>query len=140
MNVPIALGIDHGVARIGLAASDALGMFAHPVATVDARAADHLEQIAALARRRGATRLVIGLPLRADGSEGPAAERVREFAEALHAVLPELPICWEDESYTTVSAAAKLRASGRKARQSKGLIDQAAAVEILQAWLDRQPH
>lgn len=134
---PIALGIDHGEARIGVAASDLLGFLAHPVATIETKHADFLEQIATIATQRNASVLVVGLPIRLDGTEGTAATKVRKFAAQLHALLPELTLEFEDESLTTVSAAEKMRASGRKAKNSRHLIDQAAAVEILQSWLDR---
>jgi putative holliday junction resolvase len=131
-----ALGIDHGDARIGIAATDPLGILAHPVETVDARAGNPVERIAALVMQRGIRTLVVGLPVRIDGTEGTAAEKVRGFAGKLAARLPELPLEFVDEAYTTMSAAAKLREAGRKARQQKGVIDQAAAVEILEAWMN----
>jgi putative Holliday junction resolvase len=131
-----ALGIDHGDARIGIAATDPLGILAHPVETIDVRAVDPIERIAALATQRGIRTLVVGLPVKIDGTEGTAAEKVRGFAGKLAARLPELPVEFTDEAYTTMSAAAKLREAGRKARRQKGVIDQAAAVEILHGWMD----
>jgi putative Holliday junction resolvase len=131
-----ALGIDHGDARIGIAATDPLGILAHPVETIDVRTTDPLERIAALAAQRGIRTLVVGLPVRIDGTEGTAAEKVRAFAGKLAKRLPELPLEFIDEAYTTMSAAAKLREAGRKAKQQKGIIDQAAAVEILGAWMN----
>ena len=76
------------------------------------------------------------LPIRSDGTEGTAAEKVRGFATKLAARLPELPLEFVDEAYTTLAASAKLREAGRKAKQQKGVIDQAAAVEILEAWMN----
>jgi len=130
-----ALGIDHGDARIGIAATDPVGILAHPVETIDARRTDPVERIAALADERGIRTLVVGLPLRMDGSEGTAAEKVRRFAETLATRLPELPLVFVDETMTTLSAAAKLHQAGRNARRQKAVIDQAAAVEILEGWM-----
>ncbi|MCW1885354.1 Holliday junction resolvase RuvX [Luteolibacter flavescens] len=131
-----ALGIDHGDARIGIAATDPLGILAHPVETIDVRTTDALERIAVLAGQRGIRTLVLGLPIRSDGTEGTAAEKVRAFGGKLAARIPELPLIFVDEAYTTLAASAKLREAGRKAKQQKGIIDQAAAVEILEAWMN----
>ncbi|RYD66942.1 MAG: Holliday junction resolvase RuvX [Verrucomicrobiaceae bacterium] len=131
-----ALGIDHGEARIGIAATDPLGILAHPVETIDVRATDPIERIAQLVQQRSIRTLVVGLPVRIDGTEGTAAEKVRGFAAKLAKRLPDVPMEFVDEAYTTMAAAAKLREAGRKAKQQKGVIDQAAAVEILEAWMN----
>ena len=130
-----ALGIDHGDARIGIAATDEFGILAHPVETIERSRTDAVERIAHLAKVRGIRTLVLGLPLRMDGSEGTSAAKVREFASLLMARIPDVPLVFVDESLSTANASAKLREAGRKARQQKAVIDQAAAVEILNAWL-----
>ena len=130
-----ALGIDFGDARIGIAATDPCGILAHPVETIDCRRIDPLARIAVLAEERSVRTLVVGLPLRMNGSEGDAAAKVRAFAQRVHARLPKLPVVFVDESLTTASAAAKLHQAGRNARRQKAVIDQAAAVEILNVWL-----
>jgi putative Holliday junction resolvase len=130
-----ALGVDHGEARVGIAATDPLGILAHPVETIDVRKTDPLERIAELAAQRRIRTLVIGLPFRLDGTEGSAAEKVRAFGNRLAARLPEIPLVFVDEAYTTMDAAAKLREAGRSARRQKPVIDQAAAVGILEAWM-----
>jgi putative Holliday junction resolvase len=130
-----ALGVDHGDARVGIAATDPLGILAHPVETIDVRKTDPLERIAELAAQRRIRTLVIGLPFRLDGTEGSAAEKVRAFGNRLAARLPEIPLVFVDEAYTTMDAAAKLREAGRSARRQKPVIDQAAAVGILEAWM-----
>ncbi|MCP5532151.1 MAG: Holliday junction resolvase RuvX [Akkermansiaceae bacterium] len=130
-----ALGIDHGDARIGIAATDEFGILAHPVETIEVRRADPFPRIAELCHIRGIRTLVVGLPLRMDGSEGSAAEKVREFADKLRGFVPDIPLVFEDETLTTTTAAAKLREAGRKARNQKSVIDQAAAVEILNSWM-----
>lgn len=131
-----ALGIDHGEARIGIAATDPLGILAHPVETIDVRKVDAIERIAALAAARSVRTLVLGLPVRIDGTEGSAAEKVRGFGVKLAKRLPDIPLVYVDEAYTTMDAAAKLREAGRNAKQQKSVIDQAAAVAILEAWLE----
>ncbi len=130
------MGIDHGDARVGIAATDACGILAHPVETIECRRVDPIERIAQLAESRGARCLVLGLPLRMDGSEGDSAAKVRAFAQLLRARLPAIPLLLVDESLTTSSAAAKLHQAGRNARRQKVVIDQAAAVEILNQWMD----
>lgn len=131
-----ALAIDHGDVRIGIAATDPEGILAHPVETIDTRQVDPLERIAALVEERGIRTLVVGLPLRTDGSEGDSAAKVREFAANLSARLPDLPLHLIDESFTTQAAATKLHQAGRNAKRQKSIIDQAAAVEILEAWVE----
>lgn len=133
------LAIDLGEARLGIAASDDMGIMAHPVETIHRDRLDPLERIAQLVAQRRIKTLVLGLPLRSDGSEGQAAAKARAFGEQLSARLPDLALHYFDESFTTLSAAGKLREAGRKARQQKGVIDQAAAVEILNGWMESHP-
>lgn len=131
-----ALGIDHGDARIGIAATDDFGILAHPVETIDrGKVADPVERIVKLVEMRKIKTLVLGLPLRLDGSEGTSAIKVRKFAKLLRARLPEIPVVFVDETLTTATAADKLREAGRSAKQQKSIIDQAAAVEILNLWM-----
>lgn len=130
-----ALGIDFGDARIGLAATDDFGILAHPVETIDRSSSDPVERIAAWVERRRIRTLVVGLPLRMDGSEGGSAAKVRAFADLLRDRLPDLPLVWVDETLTTAGAAAKLREAGRNAKRQKAVIDQAAAIEILNTWM-----
>lgn len=130
-----ALGIDHGDARIGIAATDDFGILAHPVETIDVSKRDPIERIALLATMRKIQTLVVGLPLRMNGSEGNAAAKVRVFAGKIRERLPTLPLVFVDETLTTSTAAGKLREAGRNAKQQKSIIDQAAAVEILNLWM-----
>ena len=134
-----ALGIDYGDARIGVAASDPLGILAHPVETIDQRSGNAISRIAELAALRGAKTIVLGLPLRMDGSEGDSARKARAFAATLSTQLDGIPVVMQDETLTTATAAAKLHEAGRNARQQKSVIDQAAAVEILRSWMDTLP-
>lgn len=134
-----ALGIDHGEARIGLAITDPIGILAHPLETVHVQKTAPLERINALISQRQVKQIIIGLPYRMDGSEGTAAHKIRAFADELRDSLAQpLPITFIDERLTTVSAAEKLHAAGKNAKKQKGIIDQAAAVEILSDWLNQQ--
>ena len=134
-----ALGIEHGDARIGIAATDDFGILAHPVETIDVSKSRAIERIAQLTAMRKIRTLVVGLPIRMDGSEGTSAAKVRAFAGLLNERLPTLPLIFVDETLTTSTAAAKLREAGRSAKNQKSVIDQAAAVEILNAWMGDLP-
>jgi len=131
-----ALGIDYGAARIGVAATDEFGIMAHPVETVPVDGGRSIARIAELAAMRKIKTLVVGLPLRLDGTEGSSAENVRRFAKELSNALPVLPMVFVDETYTTQTASEKLREAGKKAHKQKGIIDQVAAVEILNLWME----
>ena len=129
------LGIDHGDARIGIAATDPAGIMAHPVETIQVREVDPVERIVELVHARQIRQIVLGLPLRMDGSEGDAAEKCRAFGEKIRQRFPEIPLHFCDETLTTVAAAEKLHQAGKNAKRQKSIIDQAAAVEILNTWL-----
>jgi putative Holliday junction resolvase len=135
-----ALGIDYGTARIGIAVSDDLGFLAHPLETVAGGDSEKAAaRIAELVRLRRIEHLVVGLPLHRNGEEGAAVGRVRAFVALLRPHLSEgITVHEVDEHRTTVSAMEKLHAAGRNAKNSKGIIDKAAAVEILQIWLDQR--
>jgi len=130
------IGIDHGEARIGLAITDPVGIMAHPLETIQVKTTDPFERIMALVKERQVKQLVLGLPLRMDGSEGTAAEKIRAFGSELAEKI-DLPLHYMDESLTTVAAAEKLHQAGKNAKKQKSIIDQAAAVEILTNWLDQ---
>lgn len=103
--------------------------------TIDQSKGDAIERIARLVEIRQIRTLVVGLPIRMDGSEGSSAAKVRAFADRLRERVPTIPLVFTDETLTTSSAASKLREAGRNARQQKAVIDQAAAVEILNSWM-----
>ena len=134
------LGIDYGEARIGLAASDELGMLAHPVETVHRRETpDYLGRIAEVVEERQAATVVVGMPLRLDGSRGTAVGKVEKFIEALRKRLPDhVHIETADERLSTVEAQRKLHEAGRTIKNSRNVIDQMAAVVILQDYLDEK--
>jgi putative Holliday junction resolvase len=131
------LGIDPGDARIGVARSDPTGFLATPVETVR-RGRGDLQRITALVQEVEAVEVVVGLPRSLSGHEGPAAEKVRDFAARLARRVAPVPVRLADERLTTVSASAMLREQGRKAHRQREVIDQAAAVLILQTALDTE--
>ena len=132
------LGIDFGEARIGVAGSDEIGLMAHPVETVHVKqVAAPLLRIAEICAQRRSELVAVGMPFRMDGSPGTAADKVQRFIKKLRKVLPpEIGIVTHDERLTTVEAQAKLHAAGRTVKNSRGVIDQAAAVVILQHYMD----
>ena len=134
------IGLDYGDARIGVAGSDALGLLAHPLETVDSQPRPTaVRRIVEIFHQRRAAGIILGLPVRADGQEGSAAEKVRRFAESLRPLLPEgTSIAYQDEYRSTVQATEHLRAAGKRTKFHRPLIDQAAAVVILQDYLDAQ--
>ena len=129
------LAIDHGQARIGLAATDELGIASHPVETIHTSRVDPLQRIAEIVEERRIRLILLGLPLRLDGREGEAAHRVRAFGTELAGKIPGVPLAYSDERLTTTSAAGKQREAGKSARAQKDIIDQVAALEILNDWL-----
>lgn len=131
-----ALGIDHGDARIGVSATDPLGILCHPVETIVVAQTNPALRIAELVRQRGIRTLVIGLPIRLDGTEGTAAAKVKKFTHSVTDACPGIPIEFVDERLTTTAAHEKMQEAGRKAKDRKMTIDQAAAVEILNSWME----
>jgi putative holliday junction resolvase len=131
------LGIDLGRARIGVAVSDELGMLAHPVETIPATT-DAARRIAEIVREKNAEKVIVGLPRHMNGSVGTGATEALAFAKKLEALLPCEVVTW-DERLTTTAANRALRESGRRTRDSKGVVDQVAAQMILQGYLDSLP-
>lgn len=131
------LAIDHGDARIGLACTDPIGIAVHPLATVPK--ANGLQEVCDYIKQKGIKQIIVGLPLLKDGSEGESAQKARAFARQVSEEFTELPIEYIDESFSTVEAASMLRAAGLNAKKQKGVIDQAAAMEILNRYLGEMP-
>ena len=131
------LGIDVGAVRVGVAICDPDGVLATPLVTVprDADGGSDLRAIAELVTEYEAIGVVVGLPRTLAGREGSAAEAARAFADALAGVL-DVPVELSDERLTTVVATQQLRERGVKGRKQRAVVDQAAAVAILQGWLD----
>lgn len=133
----VRVGVDVGDVRIGVAMSDPSGMVATPVETVP-RGPGDLAAIKAVVDEHDAVEVVVGLPRSLSGGEGPAAVKVRAFAAGLAAVLDPVPVRLCDERLSTVTAEAQLRGQGRKGRRRRAVVDQAAAVVILQNALDTE--
>lgn len=132
------MGIDPGMRRVGLALSDDESTFASPLKTlVRTEDALLLTELCAEIRTHAVGEVVLGLPLRMNGLEGPEAKRARRFAAALEKAAGVKVVLW-DERLTTVAAERALRESGKKADKKKALIDQAAATLLLQSYLDAQ--
>lgn len=134
MRPGVRLGIDVGTARIGVARSDRDGLLATPVETVP-RVPGDSARIREVALEIEAFEIVVGLPLALSGRETASTQDARVFAAQLARVCG-LPVRLVDERLSTVSAGSALRASGRNARNSRGVVDQVAAVIILQHALD----
>lgn len=137
----IRIGIDPGDARIGVARSDPSGFLATPVETVR-RGKGDLARISRILAEEAVDstvlEVVVGLPRSLSGREGPAAAKVREFAGRLAARVAPVPVRLVDERMTTVSAEAMLRDQGRSGGKRRAVVDQAAAVLILQHALDTE--
>ncbi|GIH06290.1 putative pre-16S rRNA nuclease [Rhizocola hellebori] len=140
----VRLGIDVGKVRVGVARSDPDGILATPVVTL---ARDNTEntdlptdisEISQLVTEHEAVEVVLGLPVNLSGAEGPAAIHVRAYAEKLADVIAPVPVVLSDERMSTVAATRRLSDRGVKGRRQRAVVDQAAAVEILQSWLDSQ--
>lgn len=141
MRSGVRLGIDVGAARVGLARSDAAGVLATPVATLARVGAESydgpdLDTVVAAVNEHDALEVIVGLPLSLSGEEGQAATSARAYARALTARVAPVPVRLVDERLTTVDAHRQLYASGRSGRRHREVVDQAAAVLILQAALD----
>ena len=133
------LGVDPGDVRIGVAASDPSGLLATPVETV-ARGRGDLARLRAIADELGACEVLVGLPRSLSGGEGPAAAKARAFATEIaeQLAVDGVTVRLVDERLTTVSAEAVLRSQGRKGKQRRAVVDQAAAVVMLQNALDTE--
>jgi putative Holliday junction resolvase len=129
--------MDPGDARIGVARSDPSGFLATPVETVQ-RGKGDLARLVAILAEEEAVEVVVGLPRSLSGAEGPAAAKAREFATALARLIAPVPVRLWDERLTTVTAESMLRQRGKKGAKRRAVVDQAAAVVILQHALDAE--
>jgi putative holliday junction resolvase len=139
----VRLGVDVGSVRVGVAVSDPDGVLATPLITLNRD--NHPEggqpprDILALARLvvlHKSVEVVVGLPVTLAGTEGPAARQVRSYAHDLAQAIVPVPVQLTDERMSTVSATRRLSERGVRGRRRRAVVDQAAAVEILQRWLD----
>jgi len=133
------IGLDPGERRIGVAVSDPTGTIASPERYIDTKIDDVDQTLVDLCTRTGAARIVVGLPVNLDGSEGASAKRAREFAAHVSDVTG-LDIEFQDERFTSHTAESALIAGGVKRRARKEKRDQVAAAVMLQSYLDRQSY
>jgi putative Holliday junction resolvase len=136
----VRIGIDVGTVRIGVARSDAAGVLAVPVETIDRRRGDEsvLQRVSALVAEYEALEVLVGHPITLSGSTGTAASHAVEFAEQVARALPGTPVRLIDERLTTVTAQRNLHQAGRTHRNSRSVIDQEAAVIVVQQALDSE--
>ncbi|QCR19324.1 Holliday junction resolvase RuvX [Agrococcus sp. SGAir0287] len=136
MRQGVRLGVDVGRVRVGVARSDRDGLLATPVETIQRSELGALvARIRSLVDELDAIEVVVGLPLSLSGVDTPSTKDARDVADALAAVVPVRLV---DERLSTVTAQAGMRQAGRSTRRQKDVIDQAAAVVILQHALDAE--
>ncbi|GAA2182622.1 Holliday junction resolvase RuvX [Micromonospora lupini] len=141
----VRIGVDVGQVRVGVSRSDPDGVLATPLVTLardltaapDAVPSD-LAQLAALVAEHEAVQVVVGLPVNLAGKHGPAAVAVKAYADRLVDVIAPVPVTLTDERMSTVVASRRLAERGVRGKRQRAVVDQAAAVEILQSWLDAQ--
>ncbi|MBP5514715.1 MAG: Holliday junction resolvase RuvX [Bacteroidaceae bacterium] len=133
------LAIDYGVRRTGIAVTDPLQIIANGLTTVDSR--QLLAFIKEYVSREAVERFVVGRPMQTNGRESENLKNVEKFVEQLQKALPDIPITWWDERYTSVLAHQTMLESGigKMARRNKALVDEISACIILQGWMERRP-
>jgi putative Holliday junction resolvase len=136
MRPGVRLGVDVGSVRVGVATCDPAGLIATPVETLR-RGRDDVTVLTQMVTEREVIEVVVGLPTSLSGRAGPAAKAVEEYAGELAARLA-VPVRLVDERFSTVDAQRGLHASGVGTRKGRSVIDQAAAVIILQSALDAE--
>lgn len=132
------LGVDVGTVRVGVAISDPDGLLATPVGTLTRNASGEadLAALAALVAEHEVVEVVVGLPKTLRGTDGPAAAAARAYGSALAARIVGVPVVYVDERLTTVSADRQLTEAGVRGRARRQVVDQLAAIRILQNRLD----
>lgn len=130
--------MDVGSVRVGVALSDPAPMLASPLVTLvrDERDDSDLDQLAQLVTEHEVVEVIVGLPRTLADRQGSAAEQAIDYADRVASRITPVPVRLADERLTTVTASRMLSQRGVKGRKQRSVIDQVAAVEILQAWLD----
>lgn len=132
------LGIDFGEARTGLAISDASRMLASGVGNIKGGGLERsVEAIAEVVQTEKISGIVLGLPINMNGTEGPRAARIRQFASMLEEKMPDIPVALMDERMTTMAASRFLNETNTRGQRRKGVIDTLSAEIILQNALDK---
>ncbi|HEX6873469.1 MAG TPA: Holliday junction resolvase RuvX [Micromonosporaceae bacterium] len=139
----VRLGVDVGTVRVGVAVCDPDGILATPLVTLrrDANTdrehvPDDIAQLMRLVATHESVEVVVGLPVTLAGTEGPAAAHARAYAQRLAQAIAPVPVRLADERMSTVTATRRLSERGVRGGRRRAVVDQAAAVEILQGWLD----
>jgi putative Holliday junction resolvase len=139
----VRLGVDVGSVRVGVAKSDPDCILATPLVTLrrdrgagSDRTPDDIAALVRLVEDHESVEVVVGLPVTLAGSEGIAAAQVRAYVEVLARAVAPVPVRLTDERMSTVSATRRLSERGVRGGRQRAVVDQAAAVEILQGWLD----
>ena len=140
MRQGVRLGVDVGSVRVGLSRSDAAGLLATPLETVQRTEGDdsHYERIALLVTELAVCEVIVGLPRSLSGAEGAAAGLARAYSVEVARRVAPVPVRLVDERLSTVTAHQRLREAGVKGRKRRPVVDQAAAVVILQSALDSE--
>ncbi|MEV1290537.1 Holliday junction resolvase RuvX [Micromonospora sp. NPDC049679] len=141
----VRLGVDVGKVRVGVAICDPDGILASPLVTLardlvtegDTVPTD-IAELARLVEQHEAIEVVVGLPVNLAGAHGPAAQHVTAYAQKLAPTIAPAPVLLADERMSTVVATRRLAERGVRGKRQRAVVDQAAAVEILQSWLDAQ--
>lgn len=134
----VILSVDFGRARTGIAICDREERLASPVTVISEKYVPHLVQkVAALAAERRAERIVVGLPVNMDGSEGESAQNARRFADALREACG-IPVDLLDERCTTMEAHVFLNATNTRGKKRKAVVDAVSAVIILENYLAKR--
>lgn len=132
------LGIDYGDVRVGLAVSDPTELIAGGIGTVKISGMNNaVEQISVIIAEREVEKVVLGLPLNMDGSEGASASKIRAFAAKLSEACPSVPVEFLDERRTSILAADYMSQTGTFGKKRKDSVDTLSAQIILQSYLDR---
>jgi putative Holliday junction resolvase len=133
----VRLAVDVGSVRVGVARSDPDGVLASPFEVI-AHGRDDLDRLAALTAAEEALEVIVGLPTTLAGRQGQAAVTARQVAADLAARIAPVPVRLFDERFTTTTAHAALRQSGKNSKARRGIVDAAAAAVLLQAALDNE--
>lgn len=141
----VRLGVDVGQVRVGVAIADPDGILASPLVTLrresdtpDDVVPGDISELARLVELHQTVEVVVGLPVTLSGRRGPAATAAEAYANRLAKVVAPVPVRLVDERMSTVVATRRLAERGVRGRRQRAVVDQAAAVEILQSWLDGQ--
>jgi putative Holliday junction resolvase len=137
MRAGVRVGVDVGTVRIGVARSDRDGLLATPLQTIDRQDSDSVQQLIGLSKELDAIEFILGLPLSLSGSHTASTEDALAIAREVSRNT-EIPVRLIDERLTTVSAHSAMRSVGKNQKQTRSVIDQIAAVMILQHALDSE--